>query len=52
MQCKTSFTYQEDMNYDHSLSYIWIEYNIFIIQLTPKKLIVYANFDKIKSITD
>ena len=45
MQCKTSFTYQEDMNYDHSLSYIWIKCKIFIIQHTPKKLIGYANFD-------
>ena len=38
MQCKTSFTYQEDMNYDHSLSYIWIKCKIFIIQHTPKKI--------------
>ena len=46
MQCKTSFTYQEDMNYDHSLSYIWIKCKIFVFNiLLLKKLIVYANID-------
>ena len=29
---------REDMNYDHSLSYIWIKCKIFIIQHTPKKI--------------